>query len=191
MKLKSIPLFALASVFIPVLAQAEPVTYQIDAVHSGVSFKIRHLVSNTPGDFTEFSGKVIFDEAHPEKSKAEAVIQVASVDTRNEKRDGHLQGDDFFKAAQFPSITFSSTEWRKTGEGTYAVTGDLAFAGQSHPVTLDVTYLGQFDNNGTLVGGWEGSTTIKRSDWGMTYGAPAVGDEVEIELNIAGESIAK
>jgi polyisoprenoid-binding protein YceI len=173
---------------VPFVSNAEPIHYKIDTVHSGISFKIRHIVSNTPGDFTDFTGSVVFDEANPANSSAEATIQVSSVDTRNEKRDGHLQSEDFFNAAQFPALTFKSTNWAKVDDTHYKVTGDLSFAGQSHPVTLDVTYLGQYDNNGTLVGGWEGTTTIKRSDWGMSYGTPAVGDEVEIELNIAGES---
>jgi len=172
---------------IPFVSNAEPIHFKIDTVHSGISFKVRHLVSNTPGDFTAFTGSVVFDEENSTNNSAEATIQVSSIDTRNEKRDGHLRGDDFFNEAEFPAITFKSSNWEKVDDKNYKVTGNLSFAGQTHPVTLDVFYLGQYDNNGTLVGGWEGTIIIKRSEWGMTYGVPAVGDEVEIELNIAGE----
>jgi polyisoprenoid-binding protein YceI len=165
-------------------AQAEPVIYKVDPVHSGVNFKIRHFINKVPGTFSDFSGTIHFDKENPENSKAEATIQVASVDTRNTDRDAHLQNEDFFKAAQFPLITFESTSWKPKGENTYEVVGVLDIVGQKHPVVLDVEFLGEVEGRGTIRSGWEGTATIDRTNWGITYGTPAVGTEVEIELNI-------
>jgi polyisoprenoid-binding protein YceI len=164
--------------------QAEPLVYKVDPVHSGVDFKIRHFINKVPGTFTEFNGTIHYDKDNPENSKAEATIQVASVDTRNTDRDAHLQNEDFFKASLFPVITFESTSWAPKGENTYEVVGVLDIVGQKHPVVLDVEYLGEVEGRGTIRSGWVGKATIDRTNWGITYGTPAVGTEVDIELNI-------
>lgn len=176
--------FLSISLLSAVFVQAEPLVYTIDPVHSGVDFKIRHFINKVPGTFSEFSGSIVFDKENPENSKAEATIQVATVDTRNSDRDAHLQNEDFFKANLFPVIKFGSTSWKATGENTFEVIGLLDFAGEQHPIVLDVEYLGEVEGRGTIRSGWEGKATIDRTDWGMTYGTPAVGTEVEIELNI-------
>lgn len=163
---------------------AEPTVYTIDPVHSGINFKIRHFINKVPGTFDSFSGEIHFDKETPSNSKAVATIQVASVDTRNDDRDAHLQNEDFFKASEHPEITFTSTEWKVIDENTFEVTGLLKILGMEKPVTLDVEFLGEVEGRGMIRSGWEGTTTIDRGDWGMGYGTPAVGSEVEIELNI-------
>jgi len=175
-------LFCLSSVF----ASAEVVKYKIDPVHSGIDFKIRHFINKVPGNFESFTGEIHFDKENPENSKAMATIQVASVDTRNDDRDGHLQNEDFFKAAEYPEITFESTEWTPTGENTYEVKGVLAMVGTSLPVVLDVEFLGEVEGRQKIRSGWEGSATIDRTQWGIDYGATvgSIGKEVEIDLNI-------
>jgi polyisoprenoid-binding protein YceI len=182
--IKKLLSFLSVSLLSTAFLQAEPLVYTIDPVHSGVDFKIRHFINKVPGTFSEFSGSIHFDKENPENSKAEATIQVASVDTRNTDRDAHLQNEDFFKANLFPVIKFGSTNWKPTGENTFEVIGVLDIAGEAHPIVLDVEYLGEVEGRGTIRSGWEGKATIDRTKWGITYGTPAVGTEVEIELNI-------
>ena len=164
--------------------QAEPLVYTVDPVHSGVDFKIRHFINKVPGTFATFSGEIHFDKENPEESKAVAVVDVSSVDTRNGDRDAHLMNEDFFNAGTFPQIHFESTSWTPTGDNTFAVEGNLKMLETEKPITLEVTYLGEIEGRGILRSGWEGSATIDRTDWGITYGVPAVGKEVEILLNI-------
>jgi polyisoprenoid-binding protein YceI len=106
-------------------ASAAIETYNIDPVHSSVGFTIRHLVGKVPGRFTQFSGAITVDRDNLENSSVSAVILVGSVDTDNDKRNGHLKTADFFDAATYSTITFKSTSWKKTGEGAFDVTGDL------------------------------------------------------------------
>ncbi|MEY2999996.1 MAG: hypothetical protein RL648_210 [Verrucomicrobiota bacterium] len=163
---------------------AEPVVYKIDTVHSGISFKIRHFINKIPGNFADFTGEIHFDKESPENSKAVATVQVKSVDTRNQKRDEHLQNEDFFNSTVYPAMSFTSTKWEQTGDNQFAVTGDLTILNTTKPVTFAVSFLGEIEGRGAIRSGWEGKATINRTDWGITNGAPAVGEEVEIELNI-------
>lgn len=191
--MKKNALLFVAALLGPLSLFAEKVVYRIDPVHSGIDFKIRHFINKVPGTFSTFEGEIHFDKDAPENSRAVAEISVESVDTRNDDRDAHLQNEDFFDSVKFPKITFESKEWKQTGENTYAVTGMLSILGTEKPVTLDVTFLGEVEGRGAIRSGWEGTATIDRTDWGMGYGTPAVGKEVDIELNIqahreAGES---
>lgn len=178
--LLSLSLVILGSAFL----NAEPLVYKVDPVHSGINFKIRHFINKVPGAFDTFQGEIHFDKENPENSKAVATIDVSTVDTRNSDRDAHLQNEDFFNTVKFPSIEFKSTEWTPTGENTYSVKGLLRIMDVEKPIVLEVTYLGEMEGRGTIRSGWEGTATIDRTEWGMTYGTPAVGKEVEIELNI-------
>lgn len=168
-------------------AFAQVETYDIDTAHSGVSFKIRHFFGKVPGSFGKFSGTLIIDRENMENSSTEAAITVASVDTNNDDRDDHLEQDDYFNAAKFPTITFKSTKWEKTGDTTFKIHGDLTMMGKTKPVVLDANLLGFGEGRrGQYLTGWEATTTIDRTAWGFTAGQPAVGAEVEIELNIEG-----
>ena len=137
-----------------------------------------------PGTFTAFSGEIHFDAENPANNKAVATIEVTSVDTRNEKRDDHLRSADYFNVEANPTIEYSSTEWIPTGENTFLVKGVLEMMGQSLPIELEVTYLGEMEARGAIRSGWEGKTTLDRSKWGQSAGQPAVGLEVDVELNI-------
>lgn len=183
MIIKSISL-TIALLFSVSALHAAPVVYKIDAVHSGISFKIRHFINKVPGNFADFSGEIHFDRESPENSKAIATVQVTSVDTRNGDRDAHLQNEDFFNSSQYPAMQFTSTKWEQVGEDRYAVTGDLTILNVTKPVTFEVTFLGEIEGRGAMRSGWEGKATIDRTEWGITYGTPAVGADVEIELNI-------
>jgi polyisoprenoid-binding protein YceI len=169
-------------------ARAETETYGIDATHSQVGFSIRHFVSKVPGKFTKFSGAITVDRADFTKSSAEATIDIASVDTGNEKRDAHLKSPDFFDAAKYPTMKFKSTAWKKTGENTFDVTGDLTLKDVTKPVTLKVTLLGFGPGmQGAKLSGWEATTTIDKKQWNVNDPAmldAALGDDVTISLNI-------
>lgn len=191
MSLKTAIVAIVASVSASAFAFAEAHEYKIDSTHSGVTFKIRHFVNQVPGSFSQFSGTVIFDEEEPSNSSTTAKIEAKSVDTGNERRDGHLRNDDYFAVEKHPQITFESTKWTKTGADTYKVEGNLTLLGQTHPVTLDVNFLGKtsFTHSGNTheVAGWVGKTKIDRTKWGMTAGAGvALGEEVEVEVSIQG-----
>lgn len=169
-------------------ARAATETYTIDPAHSAVGFSIRHFVSKVPGKFNKFSGTITVDRADLTKSSAEATIDVASVDTGNQKRDDHLRNADFFDAPKYPTMKFKSTAWKKTGENTYEVAGDLTLKDVTKPVTLKVALLGFGPGmGGAQLSGWEATTTIDKKEWNMKDSPmldAALGDDVTITINV-------
>ena len=165
-------------------------TFVMDKAHSTMGFQIRHLFSKVPGKFDDFSGQIQFDEANPEQSSVEVTINTASVDTGVKMRDDDLRSPNFFDVKKFPEITFKSTSVKKTGENTADVTGDLTMHGVTKPVVLKVELLGKGAGpKESTVSGWNASTALKRTDFGLTWnkvieGTQMVGDDVQIELNI-------
>lgn len=187
MKLRLFALSALTAAF-AVAASAAVETYSIDPVHSSVGFHIRHFVSKVPGKFNKFSGTITVDRDNLEKSSAEATIDVGSLDTDNSKRDDHVRSSDFFDAAKYPTMTFKSTSWKKTGENTFDVTGDLTIKDVTKPVVLKVTSLGFGPGMGGMqLSGWEATTTINKKEFNVKDPAmldAALGDDVTITINI-------
>jgi polyisoprenoid-binding protein YceI len=169
-------------------ASAAVETYTIDPVHSSVGFSIRHFFSKVPGRFTRFSGTITVDRDNLENSSVDAKIEVTSVSTDTPKRDDHLRSPDFFDVATFPAITFKSTAWKKTGDGTFDVTGDLTIHGVTKPVVLKVDLLGFGPGMaGAQLSGWDATTTIKREDFGVKGPAmlgTAVGSDVAITIAV-------
>jgi polyisoprenoid-binding protein YceI len=166
--------------------------FDVDPVHSSVTFKVRHLVSKVQGRFTEFSGTVDFDAENPANSKAQAVIKTASITTNNERRDNHLKSPDFFDAEAYPEITFKSTKVEAAGDG-FMVTGDFTMHGVTKPITLDVEFLGIGDHpmgKGAQVAGFTATATINRQDWGVKWnkvfdnGGTLLSDEVELLIEV-------
>ncbi|MFC1526233.1 YceI family protein [Candidatus Latescibacterota bacterium] len=177
---------ALAVAALTTAAGAE--TYQIDTVHSSAEFAIRHLVSRTTGGFTDFAGTIVYDPEKPEATQIEGTIQVASIDTRNEKRDGHLKGPDFFDAGKYPTIAFKSSSTR-SHDNHLMVTGNLTLHGTTRQIVLPVEVLGvgTHPRSGKAVAGFSAETTIRRSDYGVnnwTDVAGVLGDEVKVILTI-------
>ena len=170
-------------------AQAAAETYVIDATHSSVTFRIRHLVGKTPGTFKDFAGTIAFDAADPTTGKVEATIQAASIDTNNDKRDDHLRSADFFDVANHPTITFKSTGVARAGDG-FKLTGDLSMHGVTKPVTLDMQVLGVGPGFGGKVAGFEARGTVQRKDFNISWnraldaGSLVLGDEVEIVITV-------
>ena len=181
---------AFAAFLLTAAATASPALsdpYTIDTGHTHVGFKVSHLgFSDTYGTFNNVAGTFDLDQDNPEKSSVEVDIKTASLDTNHEKRDEHLRGPDFFNVEKFPDMTFKSTKVERTGEKTAKVTGDLTMLGVTKPVTLDTTLLaaGAYPmDKSVTAAGFNATTTIKRSDFGMTTYVPMIGDEVEITIS--------
>ena len=189
MKLSArILLFAAFSAGSIAAARAAVESYVIDPVHSSLGFTIRHFVSKVPGTFTKTTGTITVDRENLEKSSVDAVIEVGSVTTANEKRDNHLKSPDFFDVANFGTATFKSKSWKKTGDNTFDVTGDLNLHGVTKEVVLHTTLLGFGPGaRGAQLSGWEATTILKKSDFGVTGPAmlsKTLGDEVKITIGI-------
>ncbi len=189
--MRSLKLILASLILLPFSAHADAQAtvdhevYQIDTVHSGIQFRVRHFFNRVPGSFAQFGGTLYVHPSDMTKNRAVASIQVASIDTANNDRDDHLRSDDYFKTGQFPEITYESTSWKKTGEKTFEVQGNLTMLGQTKPVTMNVEYLGSGEGrNNTFLNGWSATGKLNRSEWGITAGSPVVGDEVEFIIDI-------
>ncbi len=164
--------------------------YTIDPNHSNVAFKVRHLVSKVGGEFTDFEGTITADFSNLDVSGVQFSIRAASLDTRNEDRDGHLRSADFFDVEKFPQITFTSTKVTKIENDSFAVAGTLTMHGVSKPITLTVDYLGEMAAMGGVRAGYELSATIDRKDFGVSWnraldsGGLILGDDVEVTINL-------
>ncbi len=186
---KSLTILAL-TILLGAGTAAAQFTYSIDTAHSNVGFKVRHLVAKVSGSFNEFDGSITADFQNLDASSVEFVIKTASIDTGNEKRDGHLRSADFFDAEQYPEISFKSSKMTKKGKDTYVVAGILTMRGVNQPVVLTVDYLGEMQAMGGTRAGYEISTTINRQDFEVSWnraldqGGVVLGDDVEITINL-------
>jgi polyisoprenoid-binding protein YceI len=140
--------------------------------------------SHFNGKFANATGTVTLDEAHPENSKLSVTVNTTDIVTGVPKLDEHLKSDSFFNVAKFPTATFVSTKVEPTGKDTANVTGNLTLLGVTKPLTLAVKLnkSGQHPMMHKPWVGFDAATTIKRSDWGLSYGIPMVSDEVKIEV---------
>ena len=168
-------------------------TYAIDASHSRIGFVARHaMVTKVRGSFNEFAGSGYFDAENPAGSHLELTIQAASIDTRNADRDGHLKSNDFFDMDTYPEITFASTAVEQSDGSNFRVTGDLTIKGVTKPVTVDFEYTGTaVDPYGNARVGFEGTTTVNRKDWGVSWnaaldaGGVLVSEKVTLEFEVS------
>ncbi len=166
-------------------ARAAVETYKIDPVHSTVGFTIRHFFTSVPGVFTKFAGTIVVDRDNLENSTVEASIDTPSVDTRVEKRDADLRSDHFFDATKFPTIVFKSKAWKKTGDDTIDITGDLTIHGVTMEVVLKAKSLGFGPGmQGAMLSGWEATVTLNRNDFGITRYPKLLGDDVPVTINV-------
>lgn len=168
---------------LPHLASAAE-TYAVDAVHSAVIFKVKHAGAGyTYGRFRKISGTVVVDG---NKSSVEISIDPNSIYTAQRDRDKHLKSPDFLNTKQFPTLSFKSKKVQKRGK-TYVVKGDLELHGKTRGVTVRMKHTGTGKSpKGTPLIGFEGSFTIKRSDYGMSKMIPMVGDEITITIAVEG-----
>ena len=164
--------------------------YTLDPAHTRLGFVARHaMITKVRGQFDEFESRAHIDFTDPAKCSAEITIEAASIDTRNEQRDGHLRTNDFFDIPNHPKITYRSTGVEKVDDATYRVTGDLTIRGVTRKVTAPLRFLGRHPQRhaGELVG-FETTFTIDRTQFGVGSeggGEILIGNEVEIRLLVS------
>lgn len=167
--------------------------YELDPTHTYVGFSVRHMmVTLQRGQFHEVTGTLAYDRETPTKSRVEATIEVASVDTNVAQRDEHLRSADFFDASNHPTMTFVSKDFQTRSDGRLDVIGDLTIRGVTRRVTLEADGLSDESKDpfGMIKVGTSATTKISRKDFGLVWnavletGGVAVGDEVVITLNL-------
>ncbi len=167
-------------------------TYKIDATHSEISFKVKHMmITNVTGSFTKFDADMESAKEDFTDAKISFEADTNSVNTHNEQRDAHLKGDDFFAAEKFPKLLFKSAEFKKTEGNEYKLVGDLTIRDITKKVELNVSYNGTVtDPWGQVKAGFEIEGKINRKDFGLTWGAVTeaggvvVSDEVRLHLGV-------
>jgi polyisoprenoid-binding protein YceI len=178
--LAAVALFSLTTA-----AFAAPEAYVFDKNHTEVRFCWNHLgISRQCAHFLKFDGELLYDEASPQSSSVSVTFVTDSIETLVPVFNEHMKGEKLFDAKKFPEITFKSTKFEKTGEKTGKVTGDLTVKGVTKPATLDVTlnYAGPHPVSKKPYIGVGAVTTIKRTDFGVSQGAPFVSEDVTIEI---------
>jgi polyisoprenoid-binding protein YceI len=173
------------------LLAAAPVILEADPNHSTVGFSVKHMVATTVrGQFTKFSSTVTWNKEDLAKSSVELKVDPASINTNNEKRDGHLKSPDFFDVQACPEMSFRSRKIDKPGE-KYKVIGDLTMHCVTRPITLEASFTDQpiKSPSGTSVYPASATGKLKRSEWGLTWnkvletGGAVVSDDVNLELD--------
>lgn len=172
------------------------VTYEIDSAHSSVSFTIPHLgISSVDGKFKKFGGNFDFDPAKIDASKADAWVEVNSVDTGVEARDTHLKAADFFDAAKYPRMTLKSKKVTGDAKNGFTMLADLTIHGVTKEVPFEVKHIGTGKGmDGIIRSGFEAKAQIDRFDFGLSYNklieaAPVIGKTVDILLRIEGKPV--
>lgn len=168
-------------------------TYTIDPVHSTIGFSVRHaMITNVRGKFTAFEGLLRLDGERPARSEAHVSVQTASLDTGIAQRDAHVTGPDFLDSATFPLMTFRSTGVVDTGDGGFRLSGLLRIKDVELPLHIDLEFGGASqDGDGQNRVGFEGTATLKRSDWGIDWnsalatGGVLISDKVKLVLDIS------
>jgi polyisoprenoid-binding protein YceI len=168
-------------------------TYTLDPAHTRIGFVARHaMVTKVRGAFNEFEGTAVLDGANPANSHVEVTIDAASIDTRNAQRDEHLRSNDFLAMQEYPKITFSSTGVRQVDDTTFEVAGDLTIKGVTNSITIPFSFEGAAkDPFGNQRAGFEGSVTINRKDYGVSWnaalegGGVLVSDKVTLEFEVS------
>ncbi|PVZ61334.1 YceI family protein [Pseudomonas sp. B1(2018)] len=190
---KTLAALAIGSALLSANVMAADYTVDKQGQHAFVDFKISHLgYSYITGTFKDIDGTFSFDAAKPEDSKIEFNVNTASVFTNNAERDKHISSKDFLKVADFPKATFKSTSVKSTGKNaagkdTADVTGDLTIAGVTKPVVVKATFLGEGkDPWGGYRAGFEGTTSIKRSDFGKMMDLGPQSDAVDLYVTFEG-----
>lgn len=167
-------------------------TWAIDPTHSEVQFKIKHLVISTvTGSFKKFEGQAVTENDSFENAQITFALDVNSIDTNQEQRDEHLRNNDFFDAAIYPQIIFTSTSLTAKGDDQYKLTGNMTIKDVTKPVTLDVEFGGvATDFYGNEKAGFEISGKINRKEFGLTFhavteaGSIVLGDDVKLSASV-------
>ncbi|MBC1371716.1 polyisoprenoid-binding protein [Listeria booriae] len=167
--------------------------WNVDPAHSSIEFQVKHMmVSKVKGAFKNFSADLTLDPEDLTTANLSFTVDAASIDTRQEQRDGHLKSPDFFDVEKYPSITFQSTNIVADGSNEYKVTGDLTIRTITKPITFNVEYEGTSKDpmSGNMVAGFEGTGKFNRKDFELNYnavletGGVLIGDEVKLNIQI-------
>lgn len=152
--------------------EATPVSWQLDKSHSNIGFKVRHLgISTVRGSFGSYDAQLTFDPEDLTTLRATATIDVASIDTQNERRDNHLRSDDFFNAEQYPQMKFVSKRVQNVKGNTFQIVGDLTIRDVTKEVVLEAEMTGTTTMRGKRRVGFEAQTTVDRFDYNLKWGA--------------------
>jgi polyisoprenoid-binding protein YceI len=180
-------------------APAAAQTYSVDITHSSFVFSANHLgYTDVYGMFRDWGGEFTFDPAKPEATKVKIQVKTESIDTNDRRlqaqggirgRDEHLRSADFFNVREFPTMTFESTKVEKTGEKTGKLHGNVTLLGVTKPVVFDVTFHKLAPHpipayKGVMTVGFHITGTIKRTDWGMKTGVPAISDDIKLMIGV-------
>ncbi|WP_152206792.1 YceI family protein [Marinobacter changyiensis] len=172
----------------PITASAEPASYTIDDEHFSISFQVMHLgFANVIGMFTEAEGSFEYDSETNDISAGTVTIQADSVFTNHKRRDNHLRKEDFLYVDEYPEIVFTVGDFEPTSDKTGKLSGNLELRGETRPVTLDVTFNKAAEypfGHEKFTVGISTETTIKRSEWGITYGLNMVDDDIKLQFEL-------
>src|SRR5688500_18649901 len=183
------PVNKTADIYSPSASQAAT-KWTIDKAHSNVKFTVTHMViSEVDGAFKSFDGTVEHSKPDFSDAKVNFTVDVSSIDTDNERRDGHLKSDDFFNAEKFPQMKFQSTSFKSLGNNKYELAGNLTIRDITKPVKFDVTYGGSNTSGGNTKAGFKAKTTINRFDYNLKWdrateaGSLVVDKDVVVSVN--------
>ena len=186
-------LLGLALAAFAATASAAPVTYEIDATHTDVIAQWNHLgFSNPTLHFGQVEGKIVYDAENVAASSVEVSLPLSGLNSHVARFDEHLRNTDFFDAAKFPAATFRSTSVEALADNRLKVTGELTIKGTTRPVVLDVVLnkAAPHPRNNKPTIGFDATTTVLRSEFGLGRGAPAVSDEVKIRITTEAQAAA-
>jgi len=184
---------AAAMLLIAAPAAAQSTTWTIDSAHTTAEFTVRHMmITNVRGAFGKVTGMANWDGKDPSTASVDVVIDAASINTREPKRDAHLKSADFFDVKRFPTLTFKSTKFESAGPGKATMTGNLTMHGVTKSVTFDVTGPTPEikDPGGNTRLGASATTTVSRKDFGLVWnqllegGGVVVSDDVRITIEV-------
>lgn len=205
--MKRIPSILILALLLPVLAfatntdtekeaksnetKAQAMEWSIDRAHSAVSFSIRHIFTPVRGEFTEYESEIYFDPNNLEESSVSVTIPISSIDTDNQKRDGHLQSPDFFNAEEYPTISFTADEFRKTGNNEFVAVGELTIKDVTKTYEMPFNLLGMSDHpmkEGAKIASIQIQDQLLRNDFNVGTGSWAetavVGNEVDLNITL-------
>lgn len=168
---------------------AHATEYVLEKPHTQILFSVSHLgFSFSHGKFTDFDGRFTFNPDTPEDGHVDVTIKTESIEMNHKKWNAHMKNADFFNVTEYPEMRFVSTKIEKTGENTGKITGNLTLLDVTKPVTLDVTYnkSGIHPFTKSYISGFSARGSLKRSDFGMNYGIPNVGDKVNLIIEVEG-----
>lgn len=167
------------------------IEWEIDSAHSAINFTINHFFTPVDGTFEDYDATVMFNPDDLENSMIDVTIPVTSINTRNDRRDGHLQSEDFFNAEQWPNISFESSSIESRGDNQFVAIGELTIRDVTREFELPFTLQGMMDHpmqENTTVAGIVANAKLMRTDYGVGVGdwaaTAVVGDEVNIQLNL-------